>query len=126
VLSNDSAIRRSAVHKLAILYAARAELGSLNHIVDRNHPRPFKQARPQSTFIPTDIGSARWVRIDHPDEHQDRMPSDLRKRLNDIGWEHEDTILDQRLERARTPMKVSVFRWTDRICLMIVWIAAAT
>jgi hypothetical protein len=124
MLSSDATTRRNSVHKLAILYASRAELGSLDYIVDRNHPRPFKQARPQSSFLPTDVGSARWVHTEHPDEAQDRMPVDLRKQLSDIGWEHDDALLDLKRERTRTPMTLLPLRHMEQLQDQDVTVAA--
>lgn len=74
-------------------------------ITDRSH-RPFKLARGPLPFVATDIGSSVYVRDEDPNETKDNLPSELRKRLVEIGWDQDDTPVNQQLEWIRTPMSL--------------------
>ena len=74
-------------------------------ITDRSH-RPFKLARGPLPFVAMDIGSSAYVHDEDPNELKDNIPSELRKRLIEIGWDRDDTPVDQQREWMRTPMSL--------------------
>jgi hypothetical protein len=88
-------------------------------IVDRLHPRPFRLRRPQMAFVATDIGSSLYVRDEESEEAKDgdgtTLPLELRKRLSEIGWEHEGKVIDPKVERAKTPISLLPLREIDRV-----------
>jgi hypothetical protein len=78
-------------------------------IVDRNHPRPFRQARPQSALLTTDIGSARHVRRERPEDNK------MQKQLSEIGWEHDGTTSDTKQATYEIPMMLIPLRQLEVI-----------
>lgn len=71
------------------------------------------------SFVATDIGSSLYVRDEELDEGKDgdgtTLPLELRKRLSEIGWEHEGKTVDPKVERAKTPVSLLPIREVDRI-----------
>jgi hypothetical protein len=67
----------------------------------------------------TDIGSARYVREEHVDDYKDRsgrtMPLELRKKLKEMDWDHEDAVWDKQRELAETPMTLFPLRDLERL-----------
>lgn len=79
-------------------------------ILDRNHRRPFKLARPPILFVPTDIGTSAFVLEEDPNEFKDSnghvIPLELRRRLSEIGWAQEDRYIDPKTEWIKTPISL--------------------
>lgn len=63
----------------------------------------------------TDIGSSLYIREDDPTELKDSLPSELRKRLAEIGWDQNDTPVDQHQEWLKTPMSLLPTYQLDRL-----------
>lgn len=88
-------------------------------ILDRNHRRPFKLQRPPVLFVATDIGSSAFVYEDDTEDYKDingfTIPSELRRRLSEIGWAQEDRVVDHRLQRIRTPMSLLPSQQLDKL-----------
>jgi hypothetical protein len=103
-LSSNSSTKLSALQKISILTNWRFQILSQHIITDRSH-RPFKLARGPLPFIATDIGSNVYVHDEDPNELKDNLPFELRKRLVEIGWDH-DTPVNQQLEWIKTPMSL--------------------
>lgn len=73
-------------------------------MTDRAH-RPFKLARTPLQFVATDMGSSLFVLEMDPNDVKDKhIPLELRKQLAEIGWESDDSPVNQQLEWIRTPM----------------------
>jgi hypothetical protein len=110
IASLDCETRRRVVRRFSALFSLRHQILDQFFILDRAHPRPFKLARPQASFVPTDIGSSKYVRGEDIDDYKDSdgtvLPLELRKRLSEIGWEHDGGPVDQRGEWARMPMSM--------------------
>jgi hypothetical protein len=104
-VSFNNATKLVALEKISILTNWRFQILSQHVITDRSH-RPFKLARGPLPFVATDIGSSVYVRDEDPNEMKDNLPSELRKRLAEIGWDHDNTPVDQQLEWIRTPMSL--------------------
>lgn len=108
--SPTAAIRRTTLHKLGILSTWRFQLLSTTFITDRNYRRPFKLARPPLNFVATDIGDNKYITEDDLEEAAagkgHALPLDIRRRLNEIGWDDEERPIDQQLEWRRTPMSL--------------------
>ena len=106
--SESSALRRSAIDKVAKLISWRFQIGSQTVILDKAFRRPFKMARPPISFVPTDIGSSQHIKEENETAKNNKsaLPLELRKRLMEIGWDDEEGPLDQRLEWATTPMSL--------------------
>ncbi|KAL5504188.1 hypothetical protein ACEPAH_8262 [Sanghuangporus vaninii] len=105
-----AAIRRTTLHKLGIISNWRFRLLSVTYITDRNYRRPFKLARPPLNFVATDIGDNKYITEDDLEEvasgKSHALPLDIRRRLNEIGWDDEERPIDQQLEWRRTPMSL--------------------
>ncbi|GBE83781.1 hypothetical protein SCP_0508370 [Sparassis crispa] len=106
----DAEVRRKAVQRISTLASWRFQIMSQDVILDRNHRRPFKFARPPILFVPTDMGSNLFVLEEDPAEFKDRngnvLPLELRRRLSEIGWEQEDRLVDPKTMWIRTPMSL--------------------
>ncbi|KAI0087407.1 hypothetical protein BDY19DRAFT_893157 [Irpex rosettiformis] len=117
--SVKTASRRRALEQMSMLSTWRFQLLTQEVILDRNHRRPFKLQRPPVLFVATDIGSSTFVYEDDTEEYKDTnghvIPSELRRRLSEIGWAQEDRIIDHRLQRIRTPMTLLPSQQLDKI-----------
>ncbi|KAI0743191.1 hypothetical protein BC629DRAFT_1740217 [Irpex lacteus] len=117
--SADSSIRRRALEQLSVLFTWRFQLLAQEVILDRNHRRPFKLQRPPVLFVATDIGSSAFVYEDDTEDYKDingfTIPSELRRRLSEIGWAQEDRVVDHRLQRIRTPMSLLPSQQLDKL-----------
>jgi len=87
---------------------------SQNFILDRTH-RPFKLAKAPLAFMPTDMGSPRFVLDTSQLDMKDKLPLELRKRLAEIGWADDDASVDQQHEWIQTPMSLLPSMQLDRI-----------
>lgn len=110
ILSDDAPVRREAVKRLSILSGWRYQLLSLSYITDRSFRRPFKLARPPLNFVATDVGESKYMPDNEIEEgtlgQGPSLPLDLKRRLNEIGWDEEDKPQDQKLQWLRTPMSL--------------------
>ncbi|KAI5116269.1 hypothetical protein M0805_007718 [Coniferiporia weirii] len=118
--SPDAKVRRETVYRLSILSGWRFQLLSLTYITDRAFRRPFKLARPPLSFVATDVGDSKYVADDDYEERaggkSHSLPLDLRRRLNEIGWDEEDKPQgDHKLEWLRTPMYLLASSQLDQI-----------
>ncbi|TFY79915.1 hypothetical protein EWM64_g4095 [Hericium alpestre] len=108
--STENSVRCKAARRIGIMFSWRFQLLSQNHIVDRNHRRPFKLARAPIAFVATDIGSNQFILEEDLDEVTDQngvvLPLELRKRLSEIGWTEDVKPIDQRQVWLRTPMSL--------------------
>ena len=111
--------RRRTLEQLSMLFTWRFQLLSQEVVLDRNHRRPFRLQRPPVLFVATDIGSSAFVYEDDAEEYKDInghvIPSELRRRLSEIGWAQEDRVVDHRLQRIRTPMTLLPSQQLDKI-----------
>ncbi|KAJ3966535.1 hypothetical protein EV361DRAFT_934787 [Lentinula raphanica] len=103
--SSSDDTRLAALRKMSTLTNARFQIMSQHVIADRAH-RPFRVARPPLPFVTTDMGSATFVLELDPSEMQDKLPLELRKKLAEIGWDDNDSPVNQQLEWIRTPMSI--------------------
>lgn len=90
--------------------ARRYQLLSVTYITDRSFRRPFKLARPPLNFVATDVGDNKFIPDDDIEEgklgQSSSLPLDLKRRLNEIGWDEEDKPQDQSSQWLRTPMSL--------------------
>ncbi|KAG6901981.1 hypothetical protein C0995_005940 [Termitomyces sp. Mi166 len=110
--SNDDT-RLNAVYKIGILFNWRYQIISQHVITDRAR-RPFKAARGPLAFASTDIGSTAYIREDDSDDVKDDLPAELRKRLAEIGWNH-DAPVDQHQEWIKIPISLLSSQQLDRL-----------
>lgn len=65
------------------------------------------------------MGSSRFVRGEDADDYKDSdgstLPLELRKRLSEIGWEHDEGRIDQRSEWTKTPISLLPVAHLDRL-----------
>jgi hypothetical protein len=78
------------------------------------------QARGAQPIVPTDIGSSVYIRevdIIESQSGQKRgtLPPELRKRLHEIGWAQEETVVDERIELTLRPMTLLPSYHLDKI-----------
>ncbi|KAF9269701.1 hypothetical protein L218DRAFT_284445 [Marasmius fiardii PR-910] len=96
--------RLQAIKKFSTLISWRFQILTQPLVTDRAH-RPFKMARTPLQFVATDMGSSLFVlEIDPNDVKDKQIPLELRKQLAEIGWESDDSPVNQQLEWIRTPM----------------------
>ncbi|KAF9467893.1 hypothetical protein BDZ94DRAFT_914598 [Collybia nuda] len=112
--SSDNEARLQAIRKISILSNWRFQILSQHFVADRAH-RPFKLARGPLPFVATDIGSSLYINEDDPAELQDSLPLELRRRLAEIGWDQDDTPVDQHQEWLKTPMSLLPTYQLDRL-----------
>ncbi|KAG6915507.1 hypothetical protein DXG01_011132 [Tephrocybe rancida] len=112
--SSDDATKLNAVQKIGILFNWRYQIISQHTIADRAR-RPFKLARGPLAFVSTDIGSSVYIREDDSEDSQDNIPAELRKRLAEIGWNHDDAPVDQHREWVKTPISLLSSQQMDRL-----------
>jgi hypothetical protein len=114
VNSSDKDTKLQAIRKISILSNWRFQILSQHVVVDRAR-RPFKLARGPLPFVATDIGSSLYIQEDDSNELKDSLPSELRKRLAEIGWDQDDTPVDQHQEWLKTPMSLLPTYQLDRL-----------
>ena len=106
--SQDVAIRRKAIQRVATLASWRYQLLSQEVILDRNYRRPFKLTRPPILFVPTDIGTSAFEIEEDPNDFKDSkghvLPLELRRRLSEVGWAEERGEMDPKTVWIKTPM----------------------
>ncbi|KAG5721509.1 Unc-80 like protein [Termitomyces sp. T112] len=112
--SSDEDTKLNAVHKIGILFNWRYQIISPHIIADRAR-RPFKAARGPLSFVSTDIGSTAYIRKDDPNDVKDNFPAELRKRLAEIGWNHDDAPVDQHQEWIEVPISLLSSQQLDRL-----------
>ncbi|ESK89667.1 unc-80-like protein [Moniliophthora roreri MCA 2997] len=95
--------RHEAMKKFSTLTSWRFQIMAQPMITDRSH-RPFKMARGPLQFVSTDMGSSLFVLEIDASEVKDKLPLELRKQLAEIGWESDDSPVNQQLEWIKTPM----------------------
>jgi len=107
---SPQALRRLlAGHRLSLMSGLRFQMLLQNYIVDKNHRRPFKLAQAPISFLPTDIGSSSFVPREDlvkGNSSGQVLPMELRKRLADIGWTHDESGMDQKQEWIMTPFSL--------------------
>ncbi|KZT23632.1 hypothetical protein NEOLEDRAFT_1179868 [Neolentinus lepideus HHB14362 ss-1] len=108
--SADTRTKCRTVQKLGILASWRFQILAQDHIVDMNHRRAFKLARPPLLFVATDMGTSLFVHNDDSTEYVDSqgnvLPAELRKRLAEIGWSQDEKLTDEKVLWKKTPMSV--------------------
>lgn len=87
---------------------------SQNVIADRAH-RPFKLAKGPLPFVATDMGTTQFIRDETLMQTKDSLPTELRKRLAEVGWVDEDQPVDQQQEWIQTPMTLLSSLQLDRL-----------
>ncbi|KAF9010224.1 hypothetical protein BDQ17DRAFT_1235125 [Cyathus striatus] len=112
--TSDDTTRLEAVRKISILINWRFQILTQNIIMDKSH-RPFKLARPPLPFVPTDMGSTLYIPEENYTENDDNVPSEIRKRLAEIGWSEVNAPTDERVEWMRTPMSLLPANQLDRL-----------
>ncbi|KAF8068970.1 hypothetical protein FPV67DRAFT_1414491 [Lyophyllum atratum] len=112
--SSDNDTKLNAVHKIGILFNWRYQILGQHVVADRAR-RPFKLARGPLAFVATDIGSSSYIREDDVDELKDSLPSELKKRLAEIGWDQDDEPVDQHREWVKTPISLLSTQQMDRL-----------
>ncbi|KAI0066892.1 hypothetical protein BV25DRAFT_1820006 [Artomyces pyxidatus] len=116
---SEASIRRQAAKRLSLLSGWRFQLLSQIFITDKHHRRPFKLARGPISFMATDIGSGIFVPEEDPEQLKTNngtvLPLELRKTLADIGWNQDDTLVDQKLEWIRTPLSLLSSQQVERL-----------
>ncbi|THV08472.1 hypothetical protein K435DRAFT_12048 [Dendrothele bispora CBS 962.96] len=97
--------RLAAIRKLTTLINWRFQVMS-QHVISDRARRPFKIARGPLPFVATDMGSNHFVLEIDPNDVHDKLPVELRKKLAEIGWDNNDSPVNQHLEWIRTPMSL--------------------
>ncbi|TFK46818.1 hypothetical protein OE88DRAFT_1637509 [Heliocybe sulcata] len=108
--STDARTKCRAVQKLGVLASWRFQILSQDHLLDMNHRRAFKLARPPLLFVATDMGTSLFVHNEDSTEYVDSqgnvLPAELRKRLAEIGWSQDEKLTDEKVLWKKTPMSV--------------------
>ncbi|KAG5351484.1 hypothetical protein C0989_006338 [Termitomyces sp. Mn162] len=112
--SSDEDTKLNAVHKIGIIFNWRYQIISPHIIADRAR-RPFKAARGPLSFVSTDIGSTAYIRKDDTNDVKDNFPAELRKRLAEIGWNHDDAPVDQHQEWIKVPISLLSSQQLDHL-----------
>ncbi|GJJ14897.1 hypothetical protein Clacol_009167 [Clathrus columnatus] len=108
--SPDVAVKRLAIRRVMILFGWRSQLLSQTYICDESRRRPFMFAREPIAFVSVDAGSNVYIAESSDEENTTvagiSLPSDLRKRLAEIGWDDKVRSKDSRLEKTRIPLSL--------------------
>ncbi|CAG7849750.1 SubName: Full=Uncharacterized protein {ECO:0000313/EMBL:CCA73209.1} [Serendipita indica DSM 11827] len=109
--SDSESVQAKAIDRIARLFSWRYQILTQTILTDRSHRRPFKGARQPLSFVPTDIGSIHFI----PDRSHtvDRvqfastLPSDIRRRLIELGWDKDETSIDRNPAKDMAPLSVA-------------------
>ncbi|KAG6856950.1 hypothetical protein H0H87_011936 [Tephrocybe sp. NHM501043] len=112
--SSNGDRKLKAVQKIGMLFNWRYQIISQHVIADRAR-RPFKLARGPLAFVSTDIGSSVYIREDDPEDPQDNIPTELKKRLAEIGWDQDDAPVNQHQEWIKIPISLLSSQQVDRL-----------
>lgn len=107
IYSPHTAVRANAVTLVSKLFSWRLQVLSQTFIFDRSRRRPFRMARRPISFVASDVGTARYVPPELPEQARLQvgasLPPELRGRLLDLGWaenRNEEEQEAQRWDRA--------------------------
>ncbi|KAI0300139.1 hypothetical protein B0F90DRAFT_1817733 [Multifurca ochricompacta] len=110
IRSSEAHRRLLVARRLSLISGWRFQMLSQDYIVDKSHRRPFKLARIPISFMSTDIGSSSFVLREDIEKGNasggQALPPDLRKRLADIGWAQDESVMDQKHEWVMTPFSL--------------------
>ncbi|KAG8919092.1 hypothetical protein FRC00_011752, partial [Tulasnella sp. 408] len=102
-----TSVRANAVTLVSKLFSWRLQVLSQTFIFDRSRRRPFRMARRPISFVASDVGTARYVPPELPEQARLQvgasLPPELRGRLLDLGWaenRNEEEQEAQRWDRA--------------------------
>lgn len=99
-----------AIRRITTLFGWRSQLLNQVYLFDKIRRRPFMFAREPIAFVSVDAGSGVYVAGSSDEESTTAagvsLPSDLRKRLAEIGWDDKVRPKDSRREKERTPLSI--------------------
>jgi hypothetical protein len=103
-----------------LLASWRLQLLTQLYVTDKNYRRPFKLTRGPLSFVATDMGASTWVLEDTVVEtlkakNGTAIPSELRKRLAEIGFAFDIEAVDQKAELIKTPISLLPSQHLDRV-----------
>jgi hypothetical protein len=93
IRSPDSEMRQKALGRLETLYSYRRQILSQDYIPVAEDQPPFQSTSSTRNFIPTSIGSDRFVYVEDPNDFRTsdgtQIPIVYVRLFRDIGWSHE-------------------------------------
>ncbi|KAG8953844.1 hypothetical protein FRC04_001474 [Tulasnella sp. 424] len=102
-----SSVRANAVTLVSKLFSWRLQVLSQTFFSDKSRRRPFRMTRRPISFVASDVGNARYVPPELPEQAHLQvgasLPPELRGRLLDLGWaenRNEEEQEAQRWDRA--------------------------
>jgi hypothetical protein len=103
-------MRRKALGRLETLYSYRLQILSQEYIPVAKDQPAFQPTSSTRNFIPTNIGTSRFVRVEDPNDFRTsdgtQIPMVYVRLFRDMGWSHEGDKADPRREIQRTPISL--------------------
>ncbi|KAL1925577.1 uncharacterized protein VTP21DRAFT_460 [Calcarisporiella thermophila] len=102
--------RADCVRKLSAIFGYRFDLLTQVYLPDPSRRRPFRGHVLNVPFVSTDLGSTK-LSLDEPIwmsklRHASNFPIEMRKKIEELGWEEEDVEERERLKRLHTPVSL--------------------
>ncbi|KAG8919843.1 hypothetical protein FRC01_001070 [Tulasnella sp. 417] len=109
--SPHASVRANAVTLVSKLFGWRLQILSQTFIFDRSRRRPFRMTRRPISFVASDVGTARYVPPELPEQARLQvgasLPPELRGRLLDLGWAENRDEEEQEAQRwDRAPISL--------------------
>ncbi|CAG8512982.1 2272_t:CDS:10 [Paraglomus brasilianum] len=108
--SSNPLPRTVALLNLSSFFAHRHTILSPPFLSPSSRRRLIRFQVPQIPFIPTDIGSSDTILYDSARTSEvksgNALPAEVRKRIQDLGWEEQDEKEHERWKRVVTPLSL--------------------
>ncbi|CAG8439047.1 1095_t:CDS:10 [Acaulospora morrowiae] len=107
--STNALVRAMTIRKISSLFGHRNQLLSQPYVSDSSRRRPFRTQAPHILFVPTELGSQDMVMYETfkaQEVTNDTLSADVRKRIQELGWEEEDQSDQEQIVRVATPISL--------------------
>ncbi|CAG8440635.1 13586_t:CDS:10 [Ambispora gerdemannii] len=108
--STNALIRAMTLRKISSLFGHRQQILLHPYISNSTRRRLFRSQPPAIPFVPTDLGSSDMMMYDSTRGPKMKniasLTADVRRRIQELGWEEQDEIEQERIKRTTTPLSL--------------------
>ncbi|CAG8460271.1 1797_t:CDS:10 [Diversispora eburnea] len=108
--STNALVRSMTIRKISSIFGHRNQLLSQPYVSDSSRRRPFRAQAPPISFVPTELGNQFMMSYESSRAHKvttnDTLSADVRKRIQEFGWEDDDPSDLELFKRIETPISL--------------------
>ncbi|CAJ0834999.1 1470_t:CDS:2, partial [Entrophospora sp. SA101] len=108
--STNALTRAITIRKISSLFGHRSQLLSQPYVSDSNRRRPFRSQAPAIPFVPTELGTSEMMMYEYyrglSNKNDNKLSTDVKKRIQELGWEEEEGEGLENLKRITTPISL--------------------